>query len=91
MTSWLIFGACRKIIGTGAHKNMMTKHDVGPAIVSAARELIERYGKDAAEVARHRATTLSAGGSSRNHDRALLVLSAIENILSAKLSNEETD
>jgi len=70
---------------------MMTKHDIGPAIVSAAHELIERHGESAVEVARHRATTLSAGGSSRDHDRALLVLSAIENILSAKLSNEETD
>lgn len=70
---------------------MATKHDMDPDVISAARELIERHGADAAEIASHRATTLSAGGSSRDHDRALLVLSAIENILSDNNTTEEVD
>jgi hypothetical protein len=58
----------------------MTMGHPDAAILSAARELIEQYGKTATSVARQRATLLGEGGSSSSHDMALLVLSAVEKL-----------
>ena len=69
---------------------MMKNQAPDPSIETAARELIERYGETAMEVARQRVNALSEDGSSPEHDTALLVLSAVEG-LSDKTANGETD
>ena len=76
------------MINTGANKKTMKKKTTDPSIESAARELFERYGETAQEIARERATALGEAGSSPKHDTALLVLSAVEK-LSIKPSNGE--
>ncbi len=78
------------MINTGATNTTMKKQATDPSIKAAARELIERYGENAQEVSRERATALAVAGSSREHDRALLVLSAVEE-LSTIIAIGETD
>ena len=68
----------------------MNKHAPAPSIEAAARELIERYGETAAEIALQRVTALAVAGSSPEHDAALLVLSAVEALLD-KTANGETE
>lgn len=67
----------------------MEPSDPHSSIQAAAHELIDRFGKEAVSVARHRASKLGTGGSSPEHDTALLVLSAVEN-LSVKFAGGET-
>ncbi len=64
----------------------MNMRDPRASIRSSARELIERHGKEATSIARQRANSLGEGGSSPEHDAALLVLSAVEQ-LAVKLSD----
>ena len=59
------------------------------AILSAAHELIEQYGGAATSIAHQRATRLGESGSSPEHDMALLVLSAVEELTSG--SSEDTN
>ena len=58
----------------------MTKQDTHSSIRSAALELIKRHGPKATNFAKQRAMTLGAGGTSPDHDTALLVLSAVEEL-----------
>ena len=58
----------------------MNKFDTHSSIRSAALELIKRHGPKATDFARQRAMTLGATGSSPDHDTALLVLSAVEEL-----------
>ena len=67
----------------------MKVHDPQSSIRTAARELIERYGGEAVSIARHRASSLGASGASPEHDTALLVLSAVED-LSMEPSGEDS-
>ena len=90
MKSLPVFGACLKMIDIGATINAMQKHDTDPLIASAAREFIERCGETATEIARQRANALSMIGSSPEHDRVLLLLSAVEE-LSITNANGEVD
>lgn len=90
MKSLPVFAAYRKMINTGATINTMNKQATDPSIEIAAREFIERYGETALEIARQRATDLAVVGSSPEHDRSLLLLSAVEE-LSTKIANGESD
>jgi hypothetical protein len=66
----------------------MNKKVTRPSIRTAALELIKRHGAKATDFAPQRAMTLGAGGSSPDHDTALLILSAVEE-LSVNSNNEE--
>ena len=68
----------------------MKKHATEPSIETAAREFIERHGETAPEIARQRARVLGLDGSSPEHDTALLLLSAVEE-LSIKIANGDVD
>ena len=67
----------------------MTMNHPHAAILSAARELIEQYGGAATSIAHQRVTRLGESGSSPEHDMALLVLSAVEELTSG--SSEDTN
>jgi hypothetical protein len=58
----------------------MSKQDTRSFIRSAALELIKRHGPKAKDFAKQRAKTLGDAGSSPDHDTALLVLSAVEEL-----------
>jgi hypothetical protein len=70
--------------------NEMAKQNASPSITSAARELVKRHGASAVEVAQQRASALGVDGSSPEHDRSLLLLSAVEQLL-IKPDNSEVD
>lgn len=53
-------------------------------IVQAARELIDRYGVEAAERASEVVRRVAEHGSMRERDMAMLVLNGIEKALAAK-------
>ena len=73
----------------GAKGKLMKSPDPHSSILTAAHKLIERHGKKATSIAQERANALGANGSSPEHDTALLVLSAVEN-LSVKIADGET-
>jgi hypothetical protein len=74
----------------GDMNNAMAKHNIATSITSAARELVKRHGATAVEVAQQRVSTFSVDGFSPEHDRSLLLLSAVEKLL-IKPDNGEVD
>ncbi len=49
--------------------------------LAAAREMVERYGAEAAEVAKHRAEEFARSGQWREHDGAIRLLTGVEKLL----------
>ena len=58
-------------------------------IVTAARELLARYGADALEIARARANESSVIATTPDHDTAWRVLSAVEELVESAYSKKD--
>lgn len=56
----------------------------GSDLDAAAREMVERYGAEAAEIAKRRAEEFARGGQWRDHDGAIRLLTAVEKVLRHK-------
>ena len=72
----------------GDSNKAMGNPNTDPSITTAAQELVERLGGAAAEGAQQRVDAFGINGSSLEHDKALLVLSAVERLLKKPVIGE---